>query len=92
MTKEIKCWARKVSECCTVQSAEHYVSKSIFTGDYLFVEGPSFVPDGGKELPKSKLVRNCLCQKHNSALSPYDKEAQLVRECLEYMYELTDRL
>lgn len=85
----MKCWARNVStNCCDVQSAEHYVSKGLFSSDTVRVSGFEFLRGETKEIPINSLVRNCLCETHNNALSTVDAEAIKLSEALQYVVSL----
>lgn len=85
----MKCWAKNVStSCCNVQSAEHYVSKGLFSSDIVRVSGFEFLKGETKEIPINNLVRNCLCETHNNALSTVDAEAIKLSEALQYVVSL----
>jgi len=85
----MKCWASSVSECCATQSREHYLTKGLFSGKMLYVEGMPFLNGEKREIAKASLTKKCLCKKHNSLLSPYDDEAILFGKALEYAFELS---
>lgn len=85
----MKCWAKKVSPCCSTQSSEHYVSKGLFRGKMLYVENAPFLGGGNKEISKASLTKKCLCKKHNEMLSIYDEEAIRYGEFLKYCSELS---
>jgi hypothetical protein len=38
----MKCWAKSVSECCATQLREHYITKGLFSGKMLDVDGAPF--------------------------------------------------
>ncbi|WP_444909072.1 hypothetical protein [Microbulbifer sp. TRSA005] len=85
----MKCWAKNVStDCCNVQSEEHYISKGLFSSELVRVSGFDFLKGETKEIPIKKLVRNCLCERHNNDLSPVDAEAIKLSEALEYAVSL----
>lgn len=79
----MKCWAHSVSECCDIQSGEHYISKGIFTEKLVAVEGFKKLGANEKIVSINNLVRNCLCRKHNSLLSPFDYAAIKLREAIQ---------
>jgi hypothetical protein len=61
-------------------SGEHLVSKAVLEviadGGSLRVGGMPWLPaDEFKEIGLNSLTANCLCQRHNSALSPFDTAA-----------------
>lgn len=71
----MKCWAKEVSTCCETQSREHYVSKGLFSGKSVVVDGFPFLEGRKKEISLASLTTKSLCQHHNSLLSPFDSEA-----------------
>jgi len=85
----MKCWAKNVSECCDTQSREHYISKGLFSGKKLNVEGFPFLNGEKKEISKASLTKKCLCSKHNSLLSPFDSESIKFGKALEYAHNLS---
>jgi hypothetical protein len=75
-----RCYMKELGSCDGKISREHLVSESILLllkadGDFS-VFGLLWLADGEMKImsPKS-LTANCLCQKHNSALSPLDSAA-----------------
>lgn len=85
----MKCWAKGVSECCSTQSREHYISKGLFTDKTLFVENAPFLGGVSKEISKASLTKKCLCKKHNEQLSVYDDEAICFGNALKYCLKLS---
>jgi hypothetical protein len=76
-----KCYMKELGSCDGLLSGEHLISESVILvlkadGDFS-VAGLPWLPEGGAKIvgPKS-LTANCLCQKHNSALSPLDDAAR----------------
>lgn len=73
------CYLRELKNCSSKISREHLVSKSVLdviekTG--LVVGGFHWLPkDQEASIGKASLVAKCLCQAHNSALSPLDSVA-----------------
>jgi hypothetical protein len=81
----MKCWAENVSsDCCKIQSNEHYISKGLFSSEMVRVSGFAFLKGETRYIPLKKLTRNCLCETHNNLLSPLDSEAKKLSEALEY--------
>ncbi len=85
----MKCWASSVSECCSTQSREHYVTKGLFSDKIVKVDNAPFLGGGTKILSKASLTRKCLCKKHNELLSIYDDEAIRFGKALEYALNLS---
>jgi hypothetical protein len=85
-----KCYLKELGSCDGGISAEHLISKSIIVflkqdGDFS-VSGLPWLEDGeSKVLAPRNLTANCLCSKHNSALSPLDSAAlkffEMLRLC-----------
>lgn len=75
-----KCYMRELGSCQGPISGEHLFTHSIMlllkgTGDFS-ISGVPWLPAGEtKILSTKKLVAKCLCQKHNSAISPLDDAA-----------------
>jgi hypothetical protein len=75
-----KCYMRELGSCDGAISGEHLISKSIIEfiqdGEEFAVSGVPWLEGGeSKILSPRNLTANCLCAKHNSALSPLDKAA-----------------
>jgi hypothetical protein len=87
-----KCYMKELGSCDGSISGEHLFSHSIMLllkadGDFS-ISGVHWLPEGEtKILPPKTLTANCLCQKHNSALSPLDDTAlyffTAVKSCLD---------
>lgn len=75
-----KCYMRELHSCGDGISGEHLISKSVILvlkadGDFS-VSGLPWLPEGeAKVLAPNNLTANCLCVRHNSALSPLDDAA-----------------
>jgi hypothetical protein len=76
-----KCYMKELGSCAGSISGEHIISKAVIwvlmaDGDFS-VSGVPWLEAGQEKIlsPKS-LTANCLCGKHNSALSPLDAAAQ----------------
>lgn len=69
-----KCWANSFGKCGNKLTGEHLISKSILPNKKIKVQGFSWCKDEPKEIGIASLVSNFLCDQHNRALSPYDKE------------------
>ena len=85
----MKCWAKGVSECCSTQSREHYITKGLFSDKTLLVDNAQFLGGGIKEIAKASLTKKCLCKRHNEQLSEYDEEAIRFGDALKYCLELS---
>ncbi|EGQ8389620.1 TPA: hypothetical protein ACMDPN_000879 [Vibrio cholerae] len=85
----MKFWVSYVSECCSTQSREHYVTKGLFSDKTVKVDNAPFLGGGTKVLSKASLTRKCLCKKHNELLSIYDKEAIRFGKVLENAINLS---
>lgn len=68
------CWASKYSCCDGKISREHYISKSVFEQQFIYVSGFSWCKDKEKKISLSNLTAKVLCQQHNSCLSFVDQE------------------
>jgi hypothetical protein len=87
-----KCYMKELRSCDGGISGEHLISASIIRlwkadGD-LSVSGLPWLRDGETKIVGSKnLTANCLCSKHNSALSPLDTSAlyffSALKSCLD---------
>ena len=66
-----RCYANSLGNCSTSISREHYFSRCLLQrmGDSFTVQG---IFDQPKTLSEQSLVVNCLCQNHNTLLSPSD--------------------
>jgi hypothetical protein len=83
---------RELRSCDGGISGEHLISESLIrllAGDGQFtIGGTPWLPDGASRAvgPKS-LTANCLCERHNGALSPLDEAARYLfgalKSCLE---------
>jgi hypothetical protein len=85
-----KCYMSTLGSCDGAISGEHLISKSVIefikdNGEFA-VSGVPWLEEGeSKILSPRTLTANCLCSKHNSALSPLDTAAlrffQMLRPC-----------
>ena len=76
-----RCYMRELGSCVAPISGEHLISESVIDvlqGDGSFsISGVPWLPKGEEKiLGKQSLRTNCLCTKHNSALSPIDGAAK----------------
>lgn len=69
------CWAESLGGCSGGMSGEHTVSKGLFSGDSLTVQGLPWCLLEPRTLKKTALTRNILCSRHNSLLSEVDNAA-----------------
>lgn len=74
------CWAASLGNCKGKISREHPVSRSVFEGDEVFVQGFPWCSDRPKKVSVANLTRKVLCQKHNSDLSDIDKAGSEARK------------
>jgi hypothetical protein len=72
-----KCCAEVLGDCSS-GSGEHPISQGIFEQDMIYVEGPAWLKDQRKVLPKASLVAGILCEKHNNDTSHLDAIASKV--------------
>lgn len=87
-----KCYMKELGSCVAPISSEHLISESVIRvlmadGDFS-ISGLPWLEAGEKRiLPPHKFTANCLCAKHNSALSPLDEAAKYffasLKSCLE---------
>ena len=76
-----KCYMRGLRTCDGKISGEHLISESVIrllAGDGQFtIGGTPWLPEGAiKAVGLDSLTANCLCERHNSALSPLDEAAR----------------
>jgi hypothetical protein len=85
-----KCYMSALGSCDGTITGEHLITKSVIKfikddGEFS-VSGLPWLEEGeSKILAPNNLTANCLCSKHNSALSPLDSSAlrlfQMLRAC-----------
>lgn len=80
--KPVKCYASIIGGCSNQQSYEHYVSKGLFIGKLITVQGQQWAEEP-KTVGKSKIGLPILCTSHNTILSPIDSYAIEVFRILE---------
>lgn len=87
-----RCYMRDLESCQGSISGEHLISKSVIEvlrgdGDFTISGVPWLEVGKEKRIAPNNLTANCLCKRHNSALSPLDAAAALffsaLRECME---------
>lgn len=66
------CWARGLDACAGKMSREHYVTKALFQGTSIKVQGFSWCKDEPIIIGIDAATSKTLCQGHNSRLSPVD--------------------
>lgn len=71
----VTCWAETLGDCGTIQSREHYLSRSIIGSDDVVVSGFPFLKGETRTIPGERLVAKMLCKPHNEKLSPIDTAA-----------------
>lgn len=64
-------------------SAEHLISKSVFTEKTIFVSGFPWCKDAEHRVGVNALQQRILCRKHNSELSPADEAGKLACRAFE---------
>jgi hypothetical protein len=69
-----KCWARSHSQCGGKISREHLVSGGVFEQQNIYVQGFQWCQDEEAKISLASITSKILCRKHNSELSPIDKE------------------
>ena len=69
------CWALSLGDCANGLSREHYISDGIFDDVFLTVVGLPWCRHEPRKIALKSAVAKILCEKHNSALSPFDSEA-----------------
>jgi len=85
-----KCYMSELGSCEGPISGEHLVSEGVIRfiedGGQFLLSGAPWLDEGqSKVFAPGNLTANCLCRKHNSALSPLDTAAlrffQMLRPC-----------
>jgi len=87
-----RCYMRELGSCVAPISGEHLISESVIEvlqGDGGFsISGVPWLAKGAEKIVGPKSLRaNCLCTKHNSALSPIDNAARFVFRSLKTYLE-----
>jgi hypothetical protein len=67
------CWAFCLGDCSTDHSREHILTKSMFPGPQVSVEGFPFQRGQTVTLHKNQFSSNILCRYHNNSLSSVDQ-------------------
>jgi hypothetical protein len=68
------CWATPIGGCGGGFTGEHILSKGLFTGKRVVVEGTSWRTSEPKAIGVNALTANRLCRDHNNGLSEVDAE------------------
>src|SRR5438067_1344997 len=76
-----KCYMKELGSCAGPISGEHIISESVIRvlmadGDFSISGLPWLEAGEERILAPQSLTANCLCEKHNSALSPLDAAAK----------------
>jgi hypothetical protein len=87
-----KCYMRELRACDGGISGEHLISESVIrllAGDGQFtIGGTPWLPEGeSKAVGPKSLTANCLCERHNRALSPLDEAARYLFAALKSSLE-----
>lgn len=69
------CWANSLGDCGEKISREHFVSKSIFLNQLVYVQGFDWCLGDPVELPIESVTGKILCKHHNETLSELDAVA-----------------
>lgn len=88
MPKTEGCWANCLDNCSGRLTGEHYVSKSIFHGEAVRVQGMAWCKEP-KEIGLSALTKNVLCKGHNEQLSPLDESAKAAFDVIRSAFSLS---
>lgn len=67
------CWAKNFSPCKGKISREHYISRSIFEQDFVYVSGFNWCNGEERKVGLSNLTSKVLCEHHNNTLSGIDQ-------------------
>lgn len=84
------CWAGCLGGCSQKLTGEHLVSKSVFPGKTVMVQGFPWCKEEPVEIGLINLTAKILCEKHNNDLSPLDDAAKASAEALRAADELND--
>lgn len=83
----VKCWAKTLGGCSSIQSREHYLSQGLWEGDSITVKG---LWEEERTIGLSSLTAKNLCKTHNELLSPLDSEAKRIFKTISELYRLQD--
>ena len=67
-----RCWASVLGQCSSKMSNEHLVSKSLFDGGVVKVQGFPWCRDSPKTIGLASLTAKVLCKAHNETISDVD--------------------
>ena len=71
----VTCWATQLTGCSPKQSAEHYVTRGLWSSSQIMISGFDWQAGQPKMLPVATLQSKILCEAHNNQLSEVDAEA-----------------
>lgn len=71
----VTCWAAGMGGCSDKQSAEHYVTRGLWSSSEIMISGFDWQKGQPKMLPVATLETKILCERHNNLLSGIDAEA-----------------
>lgn len=71
----VTCWASGMGDCDNKQSAEHYVTRGLWSASEIMISGFDWQKGEQKLLPVGRLESKILCETHNNRLSDVDAEA-----------------
>lgn len=67
------CWAKCLGNCSEKISREHPISRAMFGGDEVRVQGFPWCREAPRTISVASLTRKVLCQRHNAELSDLDR-------------------
>src|SRR5258708_36657371 len=71
----VTCWASGIGGCSQKQSAEHYVTRGLWSASAIMINGFDWQEGQPRMLPVATLESKILCESHNNLLSEIDAEA-----------------
>ena len=74
MQRMVNCWAAGIGGCSTKQTAEHYVTRGLWSASEITISGFEWQGGEARNLPVATLETKILCQTHNEGLSAIDAE------------------
>lgn len=84
----VTCWAAGLGECSDIQSREHYISKGLFKGKSLKLQGLPWCKTTEAEIGLASASSKILCKLHNERLSILDDEAIRTFDCVRRIFAL----
>lgn len=84
------CWAACLGNCDGKISREHVVSRALFLGNQISVQGFAWCKDDAKVIGLSSLTARILCEQHNSCLSEVDSSGADAFKAMREMMRLSN--